>query len=215
MIGRTLLAFALLLTAATAYAGPPEDAASFHLVTVTANPASPTGQQLLQDIDTHPQLSAIAGACKRFAWTTADPIYRARYAAALPPTSLPIVALIRSDGGVIYKASGPNIPQGDDLAATLTGRAYLDRKANPRPIPNVEYSQTPPGQPDSETGLRPLFPDRRPVLDRVIPDTVNVTPTFELSDKIGYAIATVVGLVFLCVAILAFALGGAVLLLRS
>lgn len=149
-------------------AEPTEDAAAYHLITVTAPSPTPYGVRLVNDLEENPRVQAILRHCKTFNWTSATPIYRERYAAALPPTTLPIVALVRSDGGVIWKASGPNVPTGDALADALVARAYADRKANPRAIPPANRS---PIQTQGDRKLSGLM--RRP-LDGVIPDTITI-----------------------------------------
>lgn len=169
MIPRIFLLFIVACgSAPVAMAGPTEDAASYHLLTITAPNPTLYGLRLLNDVETHPRVQAIARHCKTFKWTSATPIYRERYAAQLPPTTLPIVALVRSDGGVIWKASGPNVPTGDSLADALVARAYADRQANPRAIPSANQVPITP----QDTGKFPGL-IRRP-LDGVIPDTITI-----------------------------------------
>ncbi|MEO9590892.1 hypothetical protein [Rhodopirellula bahusiensis] len=163
-----LLVVAIGSTVPIASAGPTEDAAAYHLITVTAPNPTPYGVRLVQDIENHPRVQAISQHCKTFQWTSATPIYRERYAAALPPTTLPIVALVRSDGGVIWKASGPNVPTGDALADALVAWTYADRKTNPRAIPSANQS---PIRTQSDRRFPGLL--HRP-LEGVIPDTITI-----------------------------------------
>lgn len=198
-------AAALLIGAGSAVAGPPEDAAAYHLITVTQSPPSAKGLRLIDSLQSNAKLARIAGSCKRFTWTPADELYRNRYAAALPPTTLPIVALVRSDGGVIYKASGHSIPDGDALAESLMGAAFWDRQDNPRPIPSTLPASIAADYDDEDPASGPLFPNRPRVVD-LIPDTVTVSPTVNVPDAFAWVAGGVAlfvvaagGLVLLCV----------------
>lgn len=194
MITRLILLAMLALTCATAKAQPLDDSKAYHLVVVTLPSPTQFGRELLNSLDTHPRLQAITKQCKTFRWTTATPIYRERYAASLPPTELPIVALVRSDGGVIWKSSGP-VVMGDALADALVARAFADRSANQRLVP--------PTNQQSQSQTRPNFL-RRP-LDDVIPDTITIDHQHAASGipwrEIGFA---AVGLIFIgCLSLLA------------
>lgn len=174
----------------------PDDSQAYHLVTVTVAPPSPAGAMLLDSLDRHPLLARIGADCKRFDFNAGDEIYKARYAAALPPNQVPVVALVRSDGGVIFKSSGPNCLQGDALAESLLKAGRADRAANPRPIPAAVQPQR--EQYDCPDGNCPLPPNRRPLLPfdgsripQLIPDTVTVQPQVQIPDSIGYALAAV------------------------
>lgn len=188
-----LLAAAAVLSivAGSAVAQPPEDAAAYHLITVTQNPPSPAETQLLASLQSNARLLRIAESSKQFHWTTSDELYRSRYAAALPPTTLPIIALVRSDGGVIYKASGANIPAGDALAEAIMGAAFWDRRDNPRPIPALlpaslaTPTASPMTDPMTDPATGPMFPNRPRVVD-MIPDTVNVGPTLNIPDAFAW-----------------------------
>src|SRR5690606_35738936 len=130
----------------------------------------------LQQSLAHPAVARIAAACKRFDFTPQHEIYRARYATALPPSQLPIVALVRHDGGVLYKASGDNIPPADALAQSLVKMATADQSQQ-----GVRQSY----QPGPSYG--PLRPDggwlpNRPSL---IPDTIVVSPQVNLPAGLG------------------------------
>jgi len=164
---------------------PPDDSGQYHLITVTATPPTPACVQLQQSL-AHPAVARIAAACKRFDFTPNHEIYRARYATALPPSQLPIVALVRHDGGVLYKASG-NIPAPDALAESITKMATLDQSQSVRHSYQTGPSYGP---------LRPdggWFPNR----PNLIPDTVVVSPQINVPASIGVWLAIGAGCIVL------------------
>lgn len=184
----TLLALAIVVicTSIASAQTPPDDSGQYHLITVTATPPTPACVQLQQSL-AHPAVARIAAACKRFDFTPNHEIYRARYATALPPSQLPIVALVRGDGGVLYKASGPNIPAPDTLAQSLTKMATLDQSQSVR----QSYQPAP--------AYGPMRPDggwlpNRPSL---IPDTVVVSPQITMPASFGVWLAIGAGCIFL------------------
>lgn len=192
-----LLTLAIVAACATIAAAqsPPDDSGQYNLITVTADPPSPDCVRLQQTL-AHPAVARIAAACKRFAFTPNHAIYKARYADALPPSQLPTVALVRYDGGVLYKASGPNIPAPDQLAGALTKMAAADQAQQ-----GTRQSYTP------ADAYGPLRPDggwlpNRPSL---IPDTVVVSPQVNLPAGLGVWIVIGGGCIvlFLAVAIVA------------
>jgi len=130
---------------------PADDSRDYHLITVTQDPPTPACSALLASLAS-PDLATIAGRCKVFSFRPRDVIYRERYAAALPPESVPIIALVRYDGGVLYKASGSRIPRPAALAAELNRVAAVDQKS---------WAQT-----------QQLLPGR----PRLIPDSVVIKP---------------------------------------
>lgn len=185
-----------LLAATTSPAqAPPEDGDRYSIVIVDDSPPTAAGQRLAAMLDS-PPLREIADACHRHVFTPTSPLYRERYAEAIPPTALPVFAVTRPDGGVIYKASGPSIPSADDLAKALTHRAREDQAA---------------GSPDINGPSRPYL---RP-LDRVIPDSINLQPTIAIDGAIPAVILIVLGLAALGLfGVLAAAAVGVFLYLR-
>jgi len=177
----------------------PDDSGRYHLVVVTGGNVADAS--LLQSLATHPQLSEVSKACKRFTFAAADPLYRARYATALGNDPLPIIALVRSDGGVLYKASGVNIPAPDELAQNLLKTGRADRTANPRKI-NAAPAPTLAGGPMDALRWPNLTPER------LIPDTVTIKPEVTIAPEFGYAVFGVLGVLVLC-----FAGGGLLLFL--
>lgn len=174
------LVFLALLACAAAHAQtPPEDGDRYSIVIVDQSPGSPAGDRLAAMLDA-PPLREIASQCHRLTLRTDSPLYRERYAAALPPSALPVLALVRPDGGVIYKASGSAIPAAQALAAELTHRAKVDQSSADR----ADATQL--------VGL-PSRPFLRP-LDRVIPDSITVTPTLSVDGAVPAAIILVIGL---------------------
>lgn len=105
-----------------------DDSRDYHLITVTQDPPTPACASLLQSLRSA-EVAPIASKCKVFSFRPRDVIYRERYAAALPPESVPVIALARYDGGVVYKASGDRIPGPARLAADLTRAAATDQKS--------------------------------------------------------------------------------------
>lgn len=130
---------------------PLDDSRDYHLITVTQDPPTPACSALLASLQS-PDLAPIARRCKVFSFRPRDVIYRERYASALPPESVPIVALVRYDGGVLFKASGSRIPRPAALAAELNRVAAADQKS---------WAQT-----------QQLLPGR----PRLIPDSVVIQP---------------------------------------
>lgn len=184
----TLLALAIVVicTSIASAQTPPDDSGQYHLITVTATPPTPACVQLQQSL-AHPAVARIAAACKRFDFTPQHEIYLARYASALPPSQLPIVALVRGDGGVLYKASGTNIPGPESLAESLTKMATLDQSQGVR----QSYQPSP-----SYGPLRPdggWFPNR----PNLIPDTVVVSPQINMPASFGVWLAIGAGCIFL------------------
>lgn len=178
--------FVFLATVAEAQT-PPDDSAQYSLVIVTASPANVADAKVLESFKSNPALANIAANCKRFTFDARDPLYLSRYAAQLPPTALPVVAMVRSDGGVIYKASWPNIPPPDELAAQMLKMGRADRNQNPR---TIQVSK-----PEEIAGpLTPWLPDpARP--SGLIPDTVNINPTLNVPPEVGMAMTAAVALV--------------------
>lgn len=176
---------------------PPDDSRQYHLITVTSTPPTPACVRLQQSL-AHPAVARIAAACKRFDFTPQHEIYRARYAAALPPSQLPIVALVRHDGGVLYKASGENIPPADELAGSLIKMATADQSQQ-----GVRQSFNP------ADAYGPLRPDggwlpNRPSL---IPDTIVVSPQVNLPAGLGVWLAIGVGGIFLFIVVIVIGAG--------
>jgi hypothetical protein len=171
-----LLAAALALStvatpASSTAQSPPDDSQAFYLVTLTHPTPTPACNRLKSAMR-HPAVARIASACKSFDFTTSDAIYRQRYAAALPPNQAPTVALVRHDGGVLYKASGANIPDGESLAADLTRMAALAQSQD-----STVGNQT----------LLPLRPDgwQAPNLrPNLIPDTVVIQPEINVPESV-------------------------------
>jgi len=69
----------------------------------------PAEAGLIQNLERQPLLDFAQG-CRFRHYTTADPIYLERYAGQFPASQLPAICVQRPDGGVIYKATGDNLP---------------------------------------------------------------------------------------------------------
>jgi len=177
---RIIIAVAMLL--ATSITGlaqlPPNDSAKYSLVVLTRDIPCPQCVSLVESLSS-PDVAPIVAQCNVFAFTPRSKIYQLRYADAISPDFAPTIALIRSDGGVIYKASGSAIPRDAQLAADLRKFASLDRQITRQP---VRYSTA------NEITRDPTF--RRP---RLIPDTVVVRPT--LSPTVNVAAPNIIFLV--------------------
>lgn len=122
-----IIVSALLVFSATAPAIAQPADPIFHVVVVTAADPSDTGARLLRDLESDPELAAIVDRCAFFRFTPDDPLYRERYARTLG-NACPMVALARSDGGVVFKSSGDRIPDAADLAKSFRFYAELDRE---------------------------------------------------------------------------------------
>lgn len=174
----------------------PNDGDRYHLIVVTQSTPTQYGQRLLSQLATDPDVMQIAERCHVHKWTPATEIYQLRYAASIPPTTLPILAVAKPSGGVIFKASGPDVPAtGKAIAAALRSAAELDRSLTPRNAVEADCPACPRvpeiPQPSPRQPWRPL--------DQVIPDTVNITPSINLPEIPGlsYAVAGVIGIVLL------------------
>lgn len=168
----------------------PDDADRYHLIVVTQTTPTQFGARLLSQLDNDPQVRQIAMRCHVHKWTPQTKIYQLRYAASIPPTTLPILAVARPGGGVIFKASGPDVPPtGEAIAKAIRDAADLDRSLNTR---NAVESDCP------SCPLTPDIPERQPwrPLDQVIPDTVNITTPINLP-QIPTWVYAVLGIVLL------------------
>jgi len=171
----------------------PEDGGQYNLITITLQTPTQYGAELLRAMDSDPELQAIANLCHVHRWTPATKVYQLRYAQSLPPTTLPIVALTRDDGGVIYKASGPEVPrEGPQLAKVLREAAAMDQSMQPRQATAANCPRCP------QTPASPVMPNFRP-LDRVIPDTVTLTAPVNFPAVPTWVFATFAFLAFLTV----------------
>lgn len=162
------LAAALLCASASYGQVPPNDSDKYQVIVVTPDQPTPACARLAAALQT-PELSRIEQRCKSFRFNVSSPIYLARYANALPPSQLPIIALARPDGGVIFKASGTEIPDGPSIAVAMRQMATIDRAQAPASLP-LRPLITPDGD--------PRFPNLRP--DGFIPDTLVVKPQVAL-----------------------------------
>lgn len=155
----------------------PDDSDRYYVVIVTQDPPTVQCASLLRTIDS-PALAKIRASTKVFRFTTRSVIYRERYAQQLPAAAAPLVALVRPDGGILYRASGSAIPDPVTLAQTLTAWAAANE-------------QVASSHPDTQ---RPrIFPDR----PRLIPD-VNISPTVNVPPEaiaIGFAGLAVLALI--------------------
>jgi hypothetical protein len=176
MLPRLALIIAIALTATIGHAEtPPDDSAAYHLVVLLRDPPSPACASLESSLAS-PEVAAIAARTKTFRFTPTNPVYLASFASALPAAAAPTVALVRWDGGVLFKASGSAIPRGPALAAALRSAASADQATAAR---------------SAASNLL----DRRPGL---IPDTVTIQPRLELRAPSTGTIAAIVGIVLLC-----------------
>lgn len=188
------LAALLCCSAAVGQQNLPEDREQYHLVVVTHDQPTPAGLRLLAQVDQDPQLSRIAAACATHKFKASDVLYRDRYAAGIPATELPAIALCRGDGGVVYKAAGANVPSSAaKLVEDLMYYARLDRSLSggggvaqqdcPN-CPNYPQPNPPVGpwipQPDAVT-VPWRNPDGGALLPLRIPDSIEVAPRLGIS----------------------------------
>ncbi|QDV56497.1 hypothetical protein [Rosistilla oblonga] len=86
----------------------PEDGGRYTIIVVTQPQPSPTAGQLVRWLAEDPHFAELMAQVHYHQFTSDNALYQRRYAAQLPET--PVIALVRPDGGVEYKASGSNIP---------------------------------------------------------------------------------------------------------
>jgi len=207
MASRLVIAVAIVLflrAVGFAQSVPQNDGGKYSLIVLTKD--VPCHQCInLQQTLVSPEVARIAVNCKVFRFTPKNRIYQLRYSGALPPQEAPTIALVRPDGGVIYKASGSAIPGPAALAAALTKQATLDRSLTVQP---PRYTMA------HDWSREPLI--QRP---RLIPDTVvvkpNIAPTINVAAP-NIIFIVIVGLIFLVCAgaVLVLVPIGLLLLLR-
>lgn len=170
---------------------PADDSGKYSIVVLTRDIPCRDCERLGEAINDADLLPIIASA-KLFAFTPRSPIYQLRYADTISSADAPTIALVRPDGGVIYKASGPAIPPPAELAYQLRRFATLDRgmAVQPQRFAGIDPIENSPRVPTL----------RRP--PRFIPDTVVVRPT--LSPTVNVAAPNIVFLVIVGSILLVF-----------
>lgn len=216
--------FALALLAAVALVSSayalPEDGNRYHLIVVTADTPTGSGQSLLSTMRQHPKVSQVSIRCHTHHFRTSDTIYRERYIRSLPPAELPILALADSSGGVVYKASGDAVPaDGDGIYEALVAAAKLDQ-AIPKETRQGFYASSysygrPYAYPVGYRGqcgpdgcepqpYQPNTPDFRTpggIVDQAVPDSVDVDADARLFEVPQWVwIGGVTGVLLLCLA---------------
>lgn len=181
------------------------DARKFELIVVTNAQHTQADAKLLSDLQNDAGLASIAARCKVHTFTPSSQLYQQRYAAVMPITELPMIALARWDGGVVYKAVGSRIPDGPELVKQLKHFAGLARDVE-QPVMQNTFGQTqqwnnlspvgdcPPCQvpyTPNQSGIRP-FPNF--IGPEVIPETINVQPQFNVPGSVWIGIVIVIGL---------------------
>ncbi|WP_417745081.1 hypothetical protein [Rosistilla oblonga] len=86
----------------------PEDGGRYTVIVVTQPQPTPTARQLVEWLANDPHFTELMSKVHYQHFDTTNPLYQRRYAEQLPEA--PVIALVRPDGGVEYKASGGNIP---------------------------------------------------------------------------------------------------------
>ncbi len=156
----------------------PEDGHKGYVVIVDSPHGSPAGRSLEKLLES-PELRPIVSKMHRHAFSPDSRLYQERYAKSFAIDTLPILAFVRPDGGVLYKASGTNVPTDAKwLAEELQYRINLDRSLIREQ--GVEWSST---ENDCPGGRCPLPNQPQPTLpnvDELIPDSVSINPTVEV-----------------------------------
>lgn len=220
--------FALLLlllisgTVASAQAQPqtlPDDRSQYSFVVVHEDQPSATTHRLSQMFASDPQLAQLARSFTVHRFPASDALYRKRYASALPPNDLPALALVRPDGGVVYKASGTSIPAtSQELYADLVYYANLDLSLRTgggqswdarTQCPDGNCPNVAPPQP----WRQPFQPDGALRPDTWIPDSIDLRP--QVNVDLGGELIVWVGVGVMLLIFLVCGAGGLVLLLRD
>lgn len=202
---KALIVAILFCCASSAALAQVNDSRKFELIVVTNAQNTEADAKLLSDLQSHPGLGAIAARCKVHKFTPASQLYQQRYAQVMPITELPMIALARWDGGVVYKAIGSRIPATDELVSQLKHFAGLARDVEQPAMqnsfgPTHEWNATningdcPPCQvpfAPNQSGIRP-FPNI--IGPDVIPETINVQPQFNVPSSVWLGVAIVIGL---------------------
>lgn len=109
----------IYLPASTSIVSPPV-AKNYELALFLGNDAR--SSQIKQWFDTDPKLLKMRDACNYQVFTEANPLYRTKYASAIPVEQFPVVLLQYADGGHIHAAGGHMIPS--TAAALLSDMQY-------------------------------------------------------------------------------------------
>lgn len=201
LLAAIMIAAGMLVGAGMASGQAVDDSKSYELIVVTSSPESKADEYLLRTLDSHPELKAIKAKCKFHKFATSSALYQQRYAAQLTAAQLPVIALARWDGGVIYKVSGASIPSGDKLAEDLKHYAAMAKSVE-QPIEQNSGTQNPWSQQSDDCPTCPQNQWSRPKWlpngpADVIPETINVQPTINFPDSLLLTISIVVACVLL------------------
>lgn len=183
------------MQAAAQSTAPIEDGGKFYCVIFTSDAwkSRPAEAALIDWIERPPAdgpLEPWVRRCRLKHLRPSDPIYRDRFARYMPPERLPAIWIQRPDGGVVYCASGENLPgssyqlgreieyfagldpapTGSDSAA-IHGRIEWMGIDGGYPCPD---GRCPPSQPPSVPGTG--VGRDWPLVDAVFPDSVDLMP---------------------------------------
>jgi hypothetical protein len=145
----------------------PDDSQKYHLIVITADQPTRNCERLLAWLDSDAELQRLKAACHFHHFRPSDVLYRERYESSLPATKLPIFAVARADGGVIYKSTGemmPWTPNGLMYEVRRTFAAVKEQCPDCQPQPKQPNEPPPPYQPE------------RPWL-RPVPDSADLLPS--------------------------------------
>jgi len=195
--------------AAPSFAQLPEDGKACSLIVVDVPHGSPAGKALVEMLNTTPELREIANRCQRHTFKPDSPLYLSRYASTFAGASLPIFAMCRPDGGVLYKASGANVPtDAKALTDELMHRIKLDSDLSRGD--GIEWPSVAINESDCPGGKCPV-PSYSP-LSPLIPDSlITIQPslfsgssmTWYASGAVGLLLVGSLGLLFVVVLIVA------------
>ena len=139
----------------------PEDGDAYHTTLVLATDwrTMPKQRRLVAWFQADPRLASLRSQTHFHEYTERSPIYRARLARAV--SSVPCVMVQRSDGRVVFKASGSNLPPtsgvlADQIAASLCPRPRPQPDVQPEPAPEPEPLPLPDVRP--QPPAKPAFP---------------------------------------------------------
>lgn len=176
------LAIVLLLvicstTAAQQSSTRPEDGTKPYLSVFVHRGQAPNEKLLLQHFRSDPSLMKVAADCHFRIYDEFDPLYKERHSSYIPVETFPCVMLQRSDGGVVYKASGLNVPAGaTELFDQMAYYAKLDPMSPRKDSIDLRPMAASEDCPDGKCPVRPtpqpdpMFPNLRPN-GPALPDT--------------------------------------------
>lgn len=172
---------------------PPEDGGRCHLTIITHDTPHPHEQLLIDNFNRDPNLVAVRKQCLFHHYHASHALVKQRFPTLAVSSRLPAVMLQRADGGVLFLASGGNVPtsavelydQMKHYAGLATKRVGTEIDSLQR-YGAISYPRCPPGGPCPPDGRcppgGPCPPDQYPNPGYDLP----FSPSYNPADGGGY-----------------------------